>query len=221
MIAANVEAPGTCCRAMCRRRTASTRSRRKPSTPTAGIPQGVQAEPAAVVEGAPGRLHQAAEEDPRPPRCHAAGIGVAAQPEPGDLQPENHGHFGLALEAYAHFTRRSAVTPTCWCTVRSSMRCRQAVGQVHLQRARNGGLALQCSERERRADEAEREVDERYRAAWMEKHWGGQFDGQCVIRGVTSFGLFVESGRVQGAGPGACDPADAGLLQVRRHPQGR
>jgi ribonuclease R len=51
-------------------------------------------------------------------------------------------------------------------------------------------LALQCSERERRADEAEREVDERYRAAWMEQHVGGQFAG--VISGVTSFGLFVE-----------------------------
>src|SRR5207342_1326018 len=51
-------------------------------------------------------------------------------------------------------------------------------------------LALQCSERERRADEAEREVDERFRAAWMEQHVGGQFSG--VISGVTSFGLFVE-----------------------------
>src|SRR5690606_28312734 len=51
-------------------------------------------------------------------------------------------------------------------------------------------LALQCSERERRADEAEREVDERYRAAWMEQHVGGEFDG--TISGVTSFGLFVE-----------------------------
>ena len=51
-------------------------------------------------------------------------------------------------------------------------------------------LSLQCSERARRADEAEREVDERYRAAWMEQHVGGQFDG--VISGVTSFGLFVE-----------------------------
>src|SRR5207342_2009142 len=51
-------------------------------------------------------------------------------------------------------------------------------------------LALQCSERERRADEAEREVDERFRAAWMEQHVGGEFDG--VVSGVTSFGLFVE-----------------------------
>jgi ribonuclease R len=51
-------------------------------------------------------------------------------------------------------------------------------------------LSLQCSERSRRADEASREVDERYRAAWMEQHVGGQFDG--TISGVTSFGLFVE-----------------------------
>jgi len=51
-------------------------------------------------------------------------------------------------------------------------------------------LTLQCSERERRADEAEREVDERYRAAWMEQHVGGEFEG--TISGVTSFGLFVE-----------------------------
>jgi ribonuclease R len=51
-------------------------------------------------------------------------------------------------------------------------------------------LSLQCSERSRRADEAQREVDERYRAAWMEQHVGGEFDG--TISGVTSFGLFVE-----------------------------
>ena len=50
-------------------------------------------------------------------------------------------------------------------------------------------LALQCSERSRRADEAQREVDERYRAAWMESHVGKEFDG--TISGVTSFGLFV------------------------------
>jgi ribonuclease R len=33
-------------------------------------------------------------------------------------------------------------------------------------------LCLQCSEKERRADEAQREVDERYRSAWMEQHVG-------------------------------------------------
>ncbi|MFN7386077.1 MAG: S1 RNA-binding domain-containing protein, partial [Lysobacteraceae bacterium] len=53
-----------------------------------------------------------------------------------------------------------------------------------------GTLCLACSEKERRADEAEREVDERYRSAWMEQHVGSDFDG--VVGGVTSFGLFVE-----------------------------
>src|SRR3546814_13121443 len=51
-------------------------------------------------------------------------------------------------------------------------------------------LSLQCSERSRRADEAQREVDDRYRAAWMAQHVGSEFDG--VISGVTSFGLFIE-----------------------------
>jgi ribonuclease R len=104
--------------------------------------------------------------------------------------PDNAGHFGLALEAYAHFTspiRRypdllvhRAIKHTL---VRGKSAFTYSAGEM-------AALALQCSERERRADEAEREVDERFRAAWMEKHVGGQFDG--VISGVTSFGLFVE-----------------------------
>jgi ribonuclease R len=49
---------------------------------------------------------------------------------------------------------------------------------------------VHCSQRERRAEEAERDVDERYKCAWMEQHVGSEFDG--VVTGVTSFGLFVE-----------------------------
>jgi ribonuclease R len=51
-------------------------------------------------------------------------------------------------------------------------------------------MAVHCSQRERRAEEAERDVDERFRCAWMAKHVGEEFDG--VVTGVTSFGLFVE-----------------------------
>src|SRR3546814_15227750 len=51
-------------------------------------------------------------------------------------------------------------------------------------------LSLQCSERSRRADEAQREVDDRYRAAWMEQPVGSEFDG--VISGVPRFGLFIK-----------------------------
>lgn len=106
-------------------------------------------------------------------------------------QPGNIGHFGLALDAYAHFTspiRRYA-----------DLLVHRAIGH-----ALTGGkasdydyaahdiaaLATHCSENSRRAEEAERDVDERYKCAWMEQHVGSTFQG--TISGVTSFGLFVE-----------------------------
>nr|WP_162372478.1 ribonuclease R [Pseudoxanthomonas sangjuensis] len=105
--------------------------------------------------------------------------------------PDNVGHFGLALAAYAHFTSPIRRYPDL--LVHRAIKHALAGGKPDkypYPPAAMAALALQCSERERRADEAEREVDERYRAAWMEQHVGGQFDG--VISGVTSFGLFVE-----------------------------
>ena len=105
--------------------------------------------------------------------------------------PDNIGHFGLALEAYAHFTSPIRRYPDL--LVHRAIKHALAGGKPdaftyspHAMAA----LSLQCSERSRRADEAQREVDERYRAAWMEQHVGGQFDG--TISGVTSFGLFIE-----------------------------
>ncbi|HEY4555486.1 MAG TPA: ribonuclease R [Lysobacter sp.] len=105
--------------------------------------------------------------------------------------PANVGHFGLALEAYAHFTSPIRRYPDL--LVHRAIK--HALSGARPEKFRYSPsemaqLALQCSERSRRADEAQREVDERYRAAWMEQHVGGEFDG--VISGVTSFGLFIE-----------------------------
>jgi ribonuclease R len=105
--------------------------------------------------------------------------------------PDNIGHFGLALSAYAHFTSPIRRYPDL--LVHRAIKYALTGGRPEKYRyspSEMAALTLQCSERERRADEAEREVDERYRAAWMEQHVGGEFDG--VISGVTSFGLFVE-----------------------------
>ncbi|WP_457097285.1 ribonuclease R [Lysobacter sp. P5_B9] len=105
--------------------------------------------------------------------------------------PDNVGHFGLALEAYAHFTSPIRRYPDL--LVHRAIKHALSGARVESFKyppSAMTALALQCSERERRADEAEREVDERFRAAWMEQHVGGQFSG--VISGVTSFGLFVE-----------------------------
>ena len=105
--------------------------------------------------------------------------------------PDNIGHFGLALEAYAHFTSPIRRYPDL--LVHRAIKYALAGGkpdQFTYSPHAMAALSLQCSERSRRADEAQREVDERYRAAWMEDHVGKEFDG--TISGVTSFGLFVE-----------------------------
>ncbi|MFC4728765.1 ribonuclease R [Coralloluteibacterium thermophilus] len=104
---------------------------------------------------------------------------------------ENVGHFGLALEAYAHFTSPIRRYPDLLVhrAIKYALGGGRPPGYLYSDNDMVA-LALQCSERERRATEAEREVDERFRAAWMEQHVGGQFAG--TISGVTSFGLFVE-----------------------------
>ncbi len=105
--------------------------------------------------------------------------------------PDNIGHFGLALDAYAHFT--SPIRRYADLLVHRAIKHALTGAKPAAFAYSSSGMAalsLQCSERSRRADEAEREVDERYRAAWMEKHIGAKFDG--IISGVTSFGLFVE-----------------------------
>lgn len=105
--------------------------------------------------------------------------------------PDNIGHFGLALEAYAHFTSPIRRYPDL--LVHRAIKHALAGGrpEAYVYSPHDmAALSLQCSERSRRADEAQREVDERYRAAWMEGHVGKEYDG--TISGVTSFGLFVE-----------------------------
>jgi ribonuclease R len=50
--------------------------------------------------------------------------------------------------------------------------------------------SLISSERERLAQEAEREVEDYYKAKYISNHTGEEFEG--IISGVTEFGIFVE-----------------------------
>jgi len=106
-------------------------------------------------------------------------------------QAANTGHFGLALQAYAHFTSPIRRYP--------DLLVHRAIHHVLSRRSAEGyplgfeqmeKLSEQCSHRSRRAEEAERDVNERLKAIFMERHIGDEFKGQ--ITGVTSFGLFVE-----------------------------
>jgi ribonuclease R len=106
-------------------------------------------------------------------------------------QPDNRGHFGLALTAYAHFTSPIRRYPDLLVhrAIRYALTGRKPADYTYSP-SDMAAMAIHCSQRERRAEEAERDVDERFKCAWMEKHIGSEFDG--VVTGVTSFGLFVE-----------------------------
>jgi ribonuclease R len=106
-------------------------------------------------------------------------------------QPANIGHFGLALDAYAHFT--SPIRRYADLLVHRAIRHALAGGKAsdYGYAAHDmASLSGHCSECSRRAEEAERDVDERYKCAWMEQHVGSEFEG--TVSGVTSFGLFIE-----------------------------
>ncbi|MDX1380802.1 MAG: ribonuclease R, partial [Xanthomonadales bacterium] len=106
-------------------------------------------------------------------------------------QATNTGHFGLALDAYAHFTSPIRRYPDLLVhrAIHYVLEHRDAKG-YSLERDRMERLSEQCSHRSRRAEEAERDVIDRLKAIYMERHVGDEFKG--LVTGVTSFGLFVE-----------------------------
>ncbi|KAA9133104.1 ribonuclease R [Marinihelvus fidelis] len=105
--------------------------------------------------------------------------------------PENNGHFGLALDAYSHFTSPIRRYPDLLAhrAIHHAI-ARQAKAEFPYGKNDMQKLCEGCSHRERRAEEAERDVDDRLKCAYMEQHIGMEFNG--IVSGVTSFGLFVE-----------------------------
>ncbi len=106
-------------------------------------------------------------------------------------QPENRGHFGLALASYAHFTSPIRRYPDLLLHRAIKHLCRKARrGDFPYGAQQMDELGRHCSWTERRAEEAGRDVDERLKAQFMQRHLGEIFEG--IVTGVTSFGLFVE-----------------------------
>ena len=99
-------------------------------------------------------------------------------------QAENHGHFGLALEAYAHFTSPIRRYPDLLVhRAIHHLQKKKNVGQFAYESTQMKKLAEHCSHRSRRAEEAERDVTERLKCYYMEERVGDQFEGR--VSGVT------------------------------------
>ena len=106
---------------------------------------------------------------------------------------ENIGHFGLALDAYAHFTSPIRRYPDLVVhrTIKAILKRK---GQtVHGAKAYSAEeieqLGEQCSMTERRADDATRDVADWLKCEFMQDHVGETFEG--VVSSVTGFGIFV------------------------------
>jgi len=108
---------------------------------------------------------------------------------------ENIGHFGLALDAYAHFTSPIRRYPDL--VVHRALKA--VIDKQQQRKSQSGGksysvteveaLGEQCSMAERRADDATRDVADWLKCEFMLDHVGDTFEG--VIASVTNFGFFV------------------------------
>lgn len=113
--------------------------------------------------------------------------------------PDNEGHFGLALEEYAHFTSPIRRYPDLVLHRVIRYLLAKEKGEANEKWTPDGGyhyqldeldkLGEECSTTERRADEATRDVSDWLKCEFMQDHVGDTFE--AVIASVTNFGLFV------------------------------
>ncbi len=101
--------------------------------------------------------------------------------------PDNVGHFGLAYEAYAHFTSPIRRYPDL--LVHRAIKAVVAGKRYTPAGATWHELGVHCSMTERRADDATRDVEAWLKCYFMRDRIGEVFPG--TVSGVTSFGLFV------------------------------
>ncbi|MCR8548774.1 ribonuclease R [Salipiger sp. P9] len=105
--------------------------------------------------------------------------------------PKNFGHFGLALQNYAHFTspirrysdlivHRGLITAHGWGD--------DGLSEQEIERLEQIGQHI--SDTERRSMMAERDTNDRYLAAYLSDRIGAEFGGR--ISGIAKFGVFVK-----------------------------
>ncbi len=105
--------------------------------------------------------------------------------------PENFGHFGLALQAYAHFT--SPIRRYADLIVHRALISAHGWGGDGLtpeDEAMLGDTAKAISDTERRSMMAERDTTDRYLAAFLNDRLGAVMTGR--ISGIAKFGVFVK-----------------------------
>jgi len=108
-----------------------------------------------------------------------------------EYRPDNGGHFGLALDAYAHFTSPIRRYPDL--VVHRAIKHILSGAEPEAFEYHEDHLVTlgeHCTMTDRRAEEATRDATMTLKCRYMSDQIGNAFNG--VVSGVTSFGLFVE-----------------------------
>ena len=102
------------------------------------------------------------------------------------------GHFGLAAKYYTHFTSPIRRYPDLQIhrIIKENLKGGLTAKRIKHYDKILFDVAKQCSVTERRADDAERDVEKLKKTEYMLSHIGEEFDG--VISGVTAWGIYVE-----------------------------
>jgi ribonuclease R len=139
-----------------------------------------------------------------PDRPFVESLIVRAMPQ-ALYQPQNVGHFGLALSHYAHFTSPIRRYPDLVVhrTLKALVSARDGSG-VTSSLAELGPSGESLSKLEKRADEADRYVSTFLKCAYLRERTGQRFRG--LITAVVEFGCFVQ----------ILDVAVDGLLHIDR-----
>ncbi|HYZ89563.1 MAG TPA: ribonuclease R, partial [Myxococcales bacterium] len=143
----------------------------------------------------PGELNELLEKLQGTPQQKALNALLLRAMMQAQYSPDNIGHFGLAAPTYLHFTSPIRRYPDLmvhrllkehW--ARGGRPMRQSEREE--QEAYLAGVAAQCSERERAAMKAERDIDAYFAALFMRDRVGEEYD--AVVGGVADFGVFCE-----------------------------
>lgn len=138
----------------------------------------------------PAQINHVLEQAAKLPYSHLISMVILRTQSQAVYDPENIGHFGLALRRYAHFT--SPIRRYADLLVHRSLIRAYDLGPGGLTDAEEASLeekSEHISQTERTSAEAERSSVDRFTAAWLSERVGAEFTGS--INGVTRFGLFV------------------------------
>lgn len=102
------------------------------------------------------------------------------------------GHFGLAMKYYCHFTSPIRRYPDLQIhrIIKENLHGRMTDKRISHYEKILPEVTVQTSSTERRADEAEREVEKMKKVEYMKQFVGREFEG--VISGITTWGMYVE-----------------------------